>query len=501
MIMRLLLISAVFSAALSTAPQALAQAPPTVSAPAAAGEISRLSEAELAALDRYVLAEMRRQGIPGVAVGVYRRGQPVYIKGYGLADLEWQIPVGSDTRMQTGSLGKQFTAAAILRLAEQGKVDIDAPITRYFPETPSAWAGITVANLLSHTSGIGAHDDDALTRPGGAFDSRQDFTEDQLAAGIAALPTVFEPGTQWRYNNTNYVLLGILIHRVTGQPYNDYLHDAFFGPLGMSDTRGLSDTDIIARRASGYEFRRGELRNQTWVSATFNTTADGTLYTTVEDMARWDRALYGDAILNPASRARMWTPFVLTDGKPNASGYGFGWIINTLNGHRRITHNGAWQGFTSTMIRYPDDGLSVMVMANLESGYSRPDLIARVVAGMVEAPLMPSVAPVLPDDPARLERLRRFLKKAAAAEDLEAELVPREGYVFDPAAARRRAAFFPAGWQDAPMTLVRDDTPPEGGGRYRYRIGQPDDSRLLMIEVAASGRVAGYSIGADPDNR
>lgn len=216
--------------------------------------------------------------------------------------------------------------------------------------------------------------------------------------GILALPPEFAPGTDWRYNNTNYVLLGILIHRVTGQVYGDYLHDQFFAPLGMRSTRVISDAEVIARRASGYEIKGGELRNQEWVSPTFNSTADGTIYTTVEDMARWDRALSGTTLLRPASLARLWTPVRLANGKENSRRYGFGGWVDAVNGHRTVEHSGSWQGFTSDMVRYADDGLSVAVFVNLDAGHARPDGIVRVVAGLVSPALMPDPAKPLPDD-------------------------------------------------------------------------------------------------------
>lgn len=268
--------------------------------PAPTAEEAPLDAGRQAAIDRYVAAEMKRERISGLMLGIYRQGWPIYLKGYGVADLEWQVPVGPDTRMQTGSLGKQFVAAAILKLAEEGKIDIDASITRYFPEAPASWKPIKVANLLSHTSGIGIYDAPALTKPGGEIDFHRDYSEDQLAAATLKLPLDFPVGTDWRYNNTNYMMLGILIHRVTGQFYGDWLRDRFFAPLGMRATRVISDTDVIERRASGYEIKGGVVKNQAWVSATFNATADGTIYTTVEDMARWDRALTAGTVLKPS---------------------------------------------------------------------------------------------------------------------------------------------------------------------------------------------------------
>ncbi|WP_439470323.1 serine hydrolase [Brevundimonas sp.] len=470
-------------------------------APAAvAPMVERLSSAQMAEIDRYVLAEMGRQRAPGLAVGVYLKGQPVYLKGYGLADVEWAAPMGPDTRMQTGSLGKQFVATAILKLVEEGKVALDAPVGRYFPEAPEGWAGVTVAHLLSHTSGIGSYDNPDLIGPGGPFDIRRDYTEDELATAIAALPNEFEVGTQWSYNNTNYVLLGILIHRVTGQAYGDYLRDAFFAPLGMSATRVISDTDVIPRRASGYEMRAGRLRNQAWVSPTFNSTADGTIYTTVEDMGRWENALVEGRVLSAASLEKMWTVFPLADGTPNPGNYGFGWKIDAMGRTRRIIHSGAWQGFTSNMTRYPDRGVTVVVFANLD-GTANPALVARVVAGLVDPVVMPRQFPALPDDPARAERIRAFVAKAQDGGDLKDDFVEGSPYEYSPELAQGLQSALPPGWRDAPMTLVQHTPRPDGGGRFGYRVGPEGNTRLLTISLAPSGRVQGFGVAADPDSR
>jgi CubicO group peptidase (beta-lactamase class C family) len=459
-----------------------------------------LTSAQQTAIDRYVTAEMARQRIPGLALGVYRHGHPIYLRGYGQANLEWQAPMTTDTRMQTGSLGKQFTATALMRLAEQGKVDVDASIRTYFPEAPASWQPIKVANLLSHTSGIGIYDTAERTAPGGAFDYHADFTEEQLTKAIVALPLEFKVGSDWRYNNTNYVLLGILVHRLTGRFYGDYLHDEFFAPLGMRATRVISDTAVIEHRASGYEIKGGELRNQAWVSPTFNATADGTIYTTVEDMARWDRALTDGTLLKPGSLERMWTPFKLTSGKENSRRYGFGWWVDAVNGHRLIEHNGAWQGFTSDMARYPDDGLTVTVFVNLDSDHARPYSIAHVVAGLVSPALMPPLAKALPDDPKRSQSVRGFLMRAAAGQNTSADYDEGADYKFDLLEQAELAAALPTGWQNAPITLIqREDN--RGGVRYGYRIGPAGNTRVVSVTITPSGGLTGYSISADPDSR
>lgn len=353
----------------------LMSAPPAIATP--------LTAQQLSAIDRYVTSQMTRQQLPGLALGVYRNGHTVLAKGYGLANVELDVPMSADSVLQSGSVGKSFTATAVMMLVEQGKVSLDDSIRQYFPEAPASWAPITVANLLSHTSGLSAYDTPELQKPGAPLDIRQDFTDAQLTAAIAKLPINFKAGESWAYENTNFVLLGILIHRVSGQPYGAFLQQRIFKPLGMTSSRVISDLDLVPNRASGYEKVDGVLRNQEWVSPTFNATADGTLYFTVRDLERWDRALYDETLLKKASLRKMWTPYPYA-GKQRAQGYGFGWEIRTINGHPVVEHGGSWQGFTSSISRYLDDRLTVVVLTNLDAEHSYPEVIGRGVAGVIE---------------------------------------------------------------------------------------------------------------------
>jgi CubicO group peptidase (beta-lactamase class C family) len=360
-------------------------------------QTTQLSPVQRTQIDRYVMAKMERQRIPGVEVGIYRDRIALLEKGYGLANVELQVPVRPETIMQSGSVGKQFTATAIMMLVEQGKVGLDDSITKYFPDAPARWKDIKVKNLLSHTSGLAEYESDERTKPGGEFYLRLDFTEDELVHKIERLPVEFKPGDDWTYCNTNYVLLGILIHRVTGMFYGDYLREKIFAPLGMTATRIISDRDIISNRAAGYQIDGGGLKNQKFVSPTFNSTADGALYFNVVDLAKWDRALYDTSLLTKASLDRMWTPFLLNDGKVNAAGYGFAWVVADANGHRVIEHDGAWQGFSCVISRYVDDKLTIVVLTNLGTGHAQPKSIERVVAGLVEPRLMPKPQQVIAD--------------------------------------------------------------------------------------------------------
>ena len=182
-----------------------------------------------------------------------------------------------------------------------------------------------------------------------------------------------------------YVTLGILIHKVSGQYFGDFLQERVFKPLGMSATRIISEADIIPNRAAGYVLKNGQVKNQEWVSPSANSTADGSLYFTILDLAKWDAALYTEKVLKDSSKREMWTVAALNDGKPNRAQYGFGWFVESQNGHRVVQHDGRWQGFSTQISRYVDDGLTVAILAN--QGNCDPHLIADEVAGIYLANL------------------------------------------------------------------------------------------------------------------
>src|SRR5271163_1596480 len=307
---------------------------------AAAGAQSSIS----GETDRVVEAERTEQHIPGVGLAVCREGKIVKASGYGLANVELNVAVTPETIFQTGSVGKQFTAMAILMLVEEGKLGLDDKINKYLTELPEKWKDITVRKLLTHTSGIADYGGEEDTMNKGVINFRKDYTEEELIQAFAGMPLDFAPGAKWNYSNTGYVLLGIIIHRVTGKFYGDFLEERIFKPLGMTSTRIISEADIVSRRSSGYRLVNGELKNQEWVSPTLNTTADGALYTNVLDLAKWDAALYSEKLLKQSSLDQMWTVARLANGKPNSGHYGFGWFIESRNGHRVIEHEGAWQG-------------------------------------------------------------------------------------------------------------------------------------------------------------
>jgi CubicO group peptidase (beta-lactamase class C family) len=320
----------------------------------------------------YVKAEMERQHIPGLALLVTRDGKVVRSEGFGVANVELQVPVKPETIFQSGSVGKQFTATAVMMLVEAGKIGLNDPLTKYFPEAPPNWKNVTIRELLSHTGGFGDYPKN--------FNFRKDWTEPQLLKLVESIPLAYPPGTKWEYSNLGYLTLGILIHRVSGEFYGDFLQKRIFQPLGMQATRIISEADIIPNRAAGYRLVKGELKNQEWVAPAMNTTADGSLYFSIADLSKWDAALYQGKLLKPSSFDLMWTPVKLKNGQPNKAGYGFGWFIEERNGHRCIHHDGSWQGFETAIDRYVDDHLSVVALTNLAG--AKPGEITKHVAEM-----------------------------------------------------------------------------------------------------------------------
>ena len=346
-----------------------------------------LTARQVADIDRYLSEEIKREHAPGIEVGVYRNGEILLAKGYGSANVELNVPVTAATVFQSGSVGKQFASAAVMMLVEEGKMNLDESITKYFPDAPDWWKPILVKNLLSHTSGLAEYETGERMSASGPFYLRLDFSESELARKIEALPMEARPGDLWNYRNTNYVLLGIIIHKVTGKPYTAMLKDRIFTPWSMSATRPISDLDIVPNRSAGYEWNGRQLRNQDWVSPTFNSTADGTLYFNVLDIAKWDEALYGTSLLKQTSLDRMWSVYPLNNGSGNPAHYGFAWIIDAVNGHRVISHSGSWQGFTCVISRFVDDSITVVVLTNLAQ--ARPGLMVSTVAGIVNPALAP----------------------------------------------------------------------------------------------------------------
>jgi len=447
-------------------------------------EATAAAPAERAAkIDAYVDGEMKRFHIPGMALAVVRRGEVLYAKGFGFANLEHQVPVKRETVFQSGSTGKQYTAMAVLMLAEEGKIKLDESIRTYFLDAPPSWQPITIRHILNHISGLGDYT--------AAFDLRKNFSETELRNLIYRTPLGFKPGERFRYSNLGYATLGTLISKISGKFYGDFLKERIFAPLGMATAGIINESDIIPNRAAGYLWRGKEWKNQEWVSPTFNSTADGSLYLTLDDVAKWDAALSAGKLVGRALLDQAFTSGKLNDGKE--TGYGFGWSIARINGRRLIEHGGAWQGFMAMISRYVDDDFTVIVFANLQG--APVERIAHAVAGLWEPSLAQSApAPVEDKEPEVTAVLKKRIGELAAGTCRpEIFAKPFAADFFPEGAAQVKGLLGELG-PITGMTLVeRKDE--EGGIRlYRYMVAFGETRMQFQFRLDKDGLIVRLGI-------
>jgi CubicO group peptidase (beta-lactamase class C family) len=369
-----------------------------LSSPSVAQQLSKQDRAAAIKIDRIVNDQMSANKIPGVSLAVLRKGKIVLLKSYGLANVEHQVPVKPETIFQSGSIGKQFTAAAVMILAQENQLSVDDHLSKYFPDIPATWKDITIYHLLTHTSGLGDYPPE--------IDLKRDYTENEFFAAFKKAPLDFEPGTSWNYSNVGYVTLGILISKITGKFYGEFVKERLFRPLDMTTARVISEADIIPNRAAGYRLVKGELKNQEWVSPSTNSTADGSYYISILDLAKWDAGLYTDKPLTQSTREKIWTPVRLRDG--SIKDYGFGWHLGKHHGHELAFHGGAWQGFKSFIIRFLDTDLTIIFLAN--SWETRDFKFARRLASAYyPAFALPDIKTIDDTDPKTTSLIRRAM--------------------------------------------------------------------------------------------
>jgi D-alanyl-D-alanine carboxypeptidase len=327
--------------------------------------ILTLGSARADDVDDYIEKQLRQLHIPGASLAVVRNGQVVKARGYGLANIELNVRATEDTVYEIGSNTKQFTAAAVMMLVEEGKISLEDKLTKYFPEAPDAWSGITVRHLISHTSGIQNH----VAVPGWlnvfktSITSETTPARDELLRLFFKLPLEFQPGETWSYDNTGYYLLGIIIEKASGKSYWDFLAERIFRPLGMTATRSTEPQPIVPNRAAGYEWVKDHFENRP-ILAPFIAFSAGSILSTVKDMAKWDAALYGEKLLKQSSLHQMWAATKTNDGADASFDYGFGWFIGNYHGHHFVQHGGGTPGFSSVIYRFLDDKLTIVVLTN-----------------------------------------------------------------------------------------------------------------------------------------
>ncbi|HEY1786873.1 MAG TPA: serine hydrolase domain-containing protein [Verrucomicrobiae bacterium] len=317
-------------------------------------------------VDDLIKSQMQAHHVPGVACLVWKDGRIAKTFYGGEANLEWSAPVGPDTIFEIGSISKQFAAASILLLAEQGKLSVDDNISKYLTNMPAAWANIKIRHLLSHTSGIHSYDDMD------GFELRQHLTQAQFIKRLSRHPVDFQPGEKWAYCNAGFSLLGYIVENVSGEDYLSFLKEHIFTPLEMTNCAFRDPVNVVPHRAAGYVFDHGKYYNRDYdLTDLFSA---GTIVSTASDLANWDIALMKGGFLAESSKQLWWTPAHLNDGRPvpvsrdGSRTYGFGWFLETVDGHKNIGHGGITSGFSAANELYPDDHLFIIVLSNTDEG-------------------------------------------------------------------------------------------------------------------------------------
>jgi len=379
------------------------------------------SDTELAEFARAALTAAYLTDGPGAAVLVRRQGKTVLREGFGLANLDQAVPIEPEDVFEIGSVTKQFTGAALLRLAEEGKLALEDPVTKFLPDLPAAYQAITLTQLLTHTGGVPSYTSMPEWRPRW----REDMSLDTLIGLFRDKPLDFVPGQSWSYSNSGYILLGAVIERASGKSYEDYVEQELFAPLGMTNSRYGHQEEVVAGRASGYVKGPDGWANAPYLSLT-QPYAAGSLMSTVDDLARWSDALEGGHVVSAASRDRMFTPAVLVGGEHDgiSTRYGLGNGVRYIAGHLAHEHGGGIHGYVSDLLRVPDADLLVVVLSNNPT--VPPGRLAhRIAEHALGGP--PPQAPTVAIEPASLDAYVGVYRMAEApATDLR-RVVTRDG--------------------------------------------------------------------------
>jgi CubicO group peptidase (beta-lactamase class C family) len=320
---------------------------------------------DVARMEQVIQAYCADQRFMGTVL-VAKGADIVLNKGYGSANLEWDVPNSPATKFRLGSISKQFTAASILLLQERGKLNVQDPVKKYMPDAPAAWDKVTIYHVLTHTSGIPSF----TSFPEYAKWEPFAITPAEEVAWFRDKALDFAPGEKWSYSNSGYVLLGYLIEKITGASYERFVRENIFTPLGMQDSGYDSNSAVIARRAAGYAAGKKGLENAGFVNMTIPFSA-GSLYSTTGDLLKWEQGLFGGKVLSEASLKTMTTPF--------KNDYACGLAVVTKDGRKVIEHGGGIEGFNTQLTYYPEDKLTVVVLGNV-NGAAPGEIAAKLAA-------------------------------------------------------------------------------------------------------------------------
>ncbi len=438
-------------------------------------------------VDDYIATQMRAQHIPGLSLAVVERGKVVLAKGYGLANVELTVPATAETVYRLASVTKPLTAVAIMLLVEEGKLTLDDGIARYVKVVPENWRDITIRQLLSHSTGIV----DYLNQV--KLSTKNGATPQEILEAMGGLPLNFEPGSQTLYSNTNYLILGMIIERITGMRYDAFLRQRVFDPLGMEQTQRNDYDKIIPHRASGYHWSANELKNSPRLEPSFFDNADAGLLSSVLDLVKWSSALDGDILLRRSSRTLMWTPTIAKDGKEIP--HGLGWVVAKENGHRMVYHSGNREDGSAFVIKYPDDRLTVILLMNL--GGAHVVTFGKHVAGIFNPELTPKDEIANSDaEPTTTRFIKDVLLRIQAGTPEPESFTPEMWKDFHPAITEYlRRIMRSAGELESLAAIAQDDK--ARPHRFHYRAAFAHSIFSIDFELNEEGKITTMSVAQE----
>lgn len=446
-----------------------------------------LASPQIPAVDAFVQAEMERTRAPGMTVLVIQGGETIHRAAYGKASLELDADVTPETKFESGSIGKSFTATAVMLLVEKGDVSLDDPVEDHVDGYPELWKGVTVENLITHTSGIPEY---AVVEGLYLMDSP---TREEWFERMSESPLEFEPGSRFSYSNSNYLLLGEVIRKATGKSPSEFIPEAILEPADMTETLWASHRQIIPNRAQGYYIYGPDLINA-FEMGTPEMQGDGGWITTIDDLAKFDQALRDGKIVKPETLEKMRSHFILNNGR--RAGYGYGWFIRTINGNRAISHGGNSTGYASSITHFPDRNLTVAIMCNIYQVSG--DSVAQRIAAIVDPELKPRVFEEQPDPNPELtktlfEGLALLAKGEIDPEYLDENLA---GYLVTGRGQMQMSGYAPYESFDEIAFLIAEPNEPDTTRRYRAKKG--DISFAVTFVVTSSNKI--FSVGVSREN-
>lgn len=439
-----------------------------------------LDTAAAAKVDSTVTAVMGAAKIPGLTLAIARDGTAIYAHGYGYANVALQMPATTQTHYEIGSITKQFTATAVLQLKESGKLSLDDTVHRWIPEYARA-KSVTIRELLQQTTGIPNYTE---VKHFASIATTKPASFPAILALIAKKPLEFKPGSKFEYSNTNYILLGEIVERASGVSWEDYVRMHLFTPAGMTQSGFISEEARLQPMATGYVASKTGVT----ISPRFKegwAWSAGAIVSTVGDMFAWDGALFGGRLINQSDLAAMLAP-----GKEMSKGsfYGFGWVIDTADGHTRYWHNGGTFGFLSANLIFPKDHIAIVVLQNADAIAAPQATAQRIFEAIV-----PSAAAVATpgEDPAVTARVREWINRFETGNIDRSQLDSKMSALLTPQLVDQvKAQFGPLG---APQQLVyRGKTMSEGSPLYTYRAVFAATTLTVFIAINGAGKISGF---------